>query len=198
MDNTINRFNKSVGTRLRNFRRLIKKKLKEMAFDLKKPVSFIEGIEKGENSPGLLDILTLNQLYGLNPTWVITGKGDIFLAKGPENSESASLQGMSDIKQNAPSVEFRQLEQFQVRMQPLLAVKTKIMVELEILNKKLNSLFKEQETALLVEKKRIETKLKKEQKPKSKTLTVKSMSISYKRKKHWLNGRRTRFKRKTM
>jgi len=84
----------NMGKRFKLFRQLVEKSCREMASELKKPLSHILRIEKGKVMPTLDDILELYKRYGLNNGWLMCGNENIFLKKKPKTPDHAYIIGM--------------------------------------------------------------------------------------------------------
>lgn len=78
-----------IGARLCQFRELLGKSLEEMNQEGKENVTLfdnldIDRIECGLDMPGIFLNQYLIEEYGLNLTWLVTGRGFIFAKKGPK------------------------------------------------------------------------------------------------------------------
>lgn len=73
---------KEVGKRFNLLRRLLGKSLEVMAVDLQSSVQKLEAIEKGEKQDVLSGIEHLDEVYGVNFNWLITGQGKFFFTRG--------------------------------------------------------------------------------------------------------------------
>jgi transcriptional regulator with XRE-family HTH domain len=71
-----------IGQRFRVFRQLNGKTREEFSRGSKYPVNYFTLLEKGEFIPSLLFIEYFYKKYGLSLTWLIRGKGDIFVKRG--------------------------------------------------------------------------------------------------------------------
>jgi hypothetical protein len=82
-----------IGERLRTFRVLVGAAPGQLARHLNKETSRINAIEKGEEFTDCADLFFLENKYGLNPNWLISGKGNMFDHLGPYTPASAFSTG---------------------------------------------------------------------------------------------------------
>lgn len=73
----------TIGCRFNIFRRLVAKSIIEFSSEASLPLDLLTGLEKDRDvNPGILDFKYFCDRYGLNMTWLLTGKGKIFFKKG--------------------------------------------------------------------------------------------------------------------
>ena len=72
----------AIGERLRLFRQLVGKSQSELAGDIKQSTGFVKMFELGQWQGRPPDFKEIYRDYGLNSTWLMTGKQDIFISKG--------------------------------------------------------------------------------------------------------------------
>lgn len=66
-----------IGRRFRQFRWMINKSQWQLAEEIDIFQSIISNIESGKTFPRIVYLQFLNENYGLNINWLVTGKGDI-------------------------------------------------------------------------------------------------------------------------
>jgi hypothetical protein len=81
---TIEEVKLAVGERFKLFRQVLFQSIPEMGEESGMPPDLIQLIEMGILAPDLLSLEYFFREYCLNLTWLVTGKGNIFFAKGPK------------------------------------------------------------------------------------------------------------------
>ena len=74
----------NVNNRFKEFRIHIGIKAEDLASGLGKVKGRIYDIERGDSDPHLKEVIYLSENYNLNPTWLLTGKGDMLLKTSTE------------------------------------------------------------------------------------------------------------------
>jgi len=82
---------KEIGKRFRRFRDAIKKTQTDLARELSVYQSTITNIEVGKTFPNMKYLIYFLHTYGLNPTWLLSNKGDIFIKVDEQPTENDSL-----------------------------------------------------------------------------------------------------------
>lgn len=83
-----------VAERIKAFRLHIGLSVSEIAEILGKGTPAIYAIEQGRVFPQLDDLATMQEHYGLNLNWIISGKGNLVLPRGDEEHSPDSLLGL--------------------------------------------------------------------------------------------------------
>ena len=82
---------KQTGKRFRQFRESINKTQNQLAKELNVYQSTITNIEVGKTFPNIKYLVHFHETYNLNPTWLMTGQGDVFVRIEERISAAASL-----------------------------------------------------------------------------------------------------------
>ena len=106
--------------RLIKVRRFLGIMQKDFAKELGLSVSFISQVESGKTKPGFTFFKRIIEAYYINPVYLITGKGEIFLDKATGDALSGSEYGgdservdrMLNYINQSPQVKFAILEFF--------------------------------------------------------------------------------------
>jgi len=80
---------KDVGVRFSRFRKQINKTQQQLADELGIYQSTITSFEKGKTFPNLKYLFHVHEKYGLDITWLITGKGDMLVGDYRISSNNA-------------------------------------------------------------------------------------------------------------
>lgn len=87
-----------IGPNIRNIRKQLHMKQKELANNLNISSGYLSEIEAGKKSPGLEVVDSLLQKYNVNPAYLLTGMGDYFLnMKENKNEEQQTFTKKGDI-----------------------------------------------------------------------------------------------------
>ena len=70
---------KEIGRRFYEFRRILDKTQLQLAQELSVYQSTITNLEVGKTFPSINYILYFRERYGLNPTWLVSGEGEMLL-----------------------------------------------------------------------------------------------------------------------
>lgn len=88
MKEHVSKQKKEIGRRFKEFRTAIGKTQTQLAHELNVYQSTITNIEIGKTFPSIPYIFYFNNLYYLNPTWLLTGAGKPFLVAEEEEAKS--------------------------------------------------------------------------------------------------------------
>jgi len=84
-------YKKEIGNRFKAFRLLVGKSQREFSAESELPIEYISQIELGTILPGIISVEYFTRSYGLNISWLVTGKGYIFQTQGTETPRYAYL-----------------------------------------------------------------------------------------------------------
>lgn len=85
---------KIVAERLKTFRVHVGLSVAEFAKIVEKGTPAIYAIEQGRVFPQVDDLATLQQLYGLNLNWIVSGNGNMILNENKKNFDGGNLKGL--------------------------------------------------------------------------------------------------------
>lgn len=134
---------KDVGLRFCQFRKAINKTQQQLADELEIYQSTITNFEQGKTFPNLNYLYHFNEQYGLNITWLITGKGDMVMkdyqitASAPRMLDSGLQHHTDDIKKYTELLYLMDIPIIeQIIMAKFLELKTLLKDEIEAFYKK--------------------------------------------------------------
>ena len=130
---------KDVGNRIRLLRKELKLSQKEFAKRLDIGLTTLKDYEKGNFLPKTEVILRLRNIFNINPTWLLTGEGDMFLAKienfqNPPNPTSPSKERENIIANG--TVAIGKIENIKIHTTDIESLKKALIELLETIRKK--------------------------------------------------------------
>jgi transcriptional regulator with XRE-family HTH domain len=93
---------KAIGERIRKLRKIVGLTQIQFGKILKTPDSNIRKWEKGEALPNVEKLLLMQQNFGVNLNWLLTGKGKMFLEEDRDNRIDKEILNLLN---NEPDVE---------------------------------------------------------------------------------------------